>query len=66
MMRTMRLRCAPLRAACNIQTADFGSVVGYPEVWMIDHAKLRGTVKREQVGELTILKPSLRLIPIGK
>jgi hypothetical protein len=50
MMRAMPLRCAPLRAACNIQTADFGSVVGYPEVWMIDHAKLRGTVKREQVG----------------
>jgi hypothetical protein len=33
---------------------------------MMDHAKLRGTVKREQVGELTILTPSLRLIPIGK
>jgi diadenylate cyclase len=32
-----------------------------PEIWMIDHAvHLRGTVKREQVGELTVLTPSLR------
>jgi hypothetical protein len=66
MMRTMRLWCAPLRTACKIQSVDFGSVVGYPEVWMMDHAKLRSTVKREQVGELTILTPSLRLIRIGK
>ncbi|HET9306785.1 MAG TPA: diadenylate cyclase [Candidatus Sulfotelmatobacter sp.] len=30
-----------------------------PEVWMIDHAgHLRGTVKGEQVGELTILTPN--------
>jgi len=33
---------------------------------MIDHAKLSGTVKTEQVGELTILTPSLRQTPIGK
>jgi len=33
---------------------------------MMDHAQLRGTVKREQVGELTILTPSLRQTPIGK
>ena len=39
---------------------------GYPEVWMMDHAKRRGTVKMEQVGELTILTPSLRQTPIGK
>jgi diadenylate cyclase len=32
-----------------------------PELWMMDHAAhLRGTVKREQVGELTVLTPSLR------
>jgi diadenylate cyclase len=32
-----------------------------PEVWMMDHAAhLRGTVKREQVGELTVLTPSRR------
>ena len=30
-----------------------------PELWMMDHAAhLRGTVKREQVGELTVLTPS--------
>jgi diadenylate cyclase len=32
-----------------------------PEVWMMDHAAhLRGTVKREQVGELTLLTPDPR------
>src|SRR6266851_5146767 len=31
-----------------------GQLVGeiIPEVWMMDHAQLGGTVKREQVGEL--------------
>jgi DNA integrity scanning protein DisA with diadenylate cyclase activity len=40
-----------------------GQLVGeiIPELWMMDHAAhLRGTVKREQVGELTILTPSFR------
>src|ERR1700720_1431628 len=39
-----------------------GQLVGeiIPEVWMMDHAHLRGTAKREQVGELTILTPNLR------
>lgn len=40
-----------------------GELVGeiIPEVWMTDHAAhLRGSVKREQVGELTILTPSRR------
>jgi hypothetical protein len=54
------------RSEPKIQTVDFGDVVGHPEVWMIDHAKLSGTVKTEQVGELTILTPSLRQTPIGK
>ncbi len=32
-----------------------------PEVWMMDHAAhLRGTVKREQIGELTVLTPDPR------
>src|ERR1700732_4470653 len=32
-----------------------------PELWMMEHAAhLRGTVKREQVGELTILTPRFR------
>src|SRR3984957_7125873 len=39
-----------------------GQLVGeiIPEVWMMDHAHLRGRVKREQVGELTVLTPNLR------
>ena len=38
-----------------------GHLVGeiVPELWMIEHAQhLRGAVKREQVGELTVLTPS--------
>jgi diadenylate cyclase len=38
-----------------------GQLVGeiIPDVWMMDHAAhLRGTVKREQVGELTVLTPN--------
>src|ERR1700756_5393815 len=32
-----------------------------PELWMVDHAAhLSGTMNREQVGELTIMTPSLR------
>jgi hypothetical protein len=32
-----------------------------PELWMMDHAAyLSGTIKREQVGELTVLTPRLR------
>jgi diadenylate cyclase len=40
-----------------------GQLVGeiIPELWMMDHAAhLRGTVKKEQVGELTILTPRFR------
>ena len=38
-----------------------------PELWMKDHAAhLSGTVKREQVGELTILTPTLRQPSIAK
>jgi hypothetical protein len=39
-----------------------GHLVGeiIPEVWMMDHARLGGAIKREQVGDLTILTPSLR------
>jgi diadenylate cyclase len=40
-----------------------GQLVGeiIPEVWMMDHAAhLRGPVKREQVGELTVLTPDPR------
>jgi diadenylate cyclase len=38
-----------------------GKLVGeiIPELWMMEHAsQLRGTVKREQVGELTVLTPN--------
>src|SRR5438105_4691351 len=43
-----------------------GQLVGeiIPEVWMMNHAQLGGAVKREQVGELTILTPNLRQAPI--
>jgi diadenylate cyclase len=40
-----------------------GQLVGeiIPELWMMDHAPhIRGAVKREQVGELTVLTPSRR------
>jgi diadenylate cyclase len=45
-----------------------GQLVGeiIPEVWMMDHAQLGGVVKREQVGELTILTPNLRRALIAK
>src|SRR6266850_7425846 len=46
-----------------------GQLVGeiIPEVWMMDHAAhLRGTVKREQVGELTIMAPNMRQTSIAK
>jgi DNA integrity scanning protein DisA with diadenylate cyclase activity len=44
-----------------------GQLVGeiIPEVWMMDHAHLGGTAKREQVGELTILTPNLRQASIA-
>jgi diadenylate cyclase len=45
-----------------------GQLVGeiVPELWMTDHAAhLRGTVKREQAGELTILTPNLRQASIA-
>jgi diadenylate cyclase len=45
-----------------------GQLVGeiIPEIWMMNHAQLAGTVKREQVGELTILTPDGRQAPIAK
>jgi hypothetical protein len=45
-----------------------GQLVGeiIPEVWMMDHAHLGGTAKREQVGDLTILTPNLRQTSITK
>src|SRR5258707_5852400 len=46
-----------------------GQLVGeiIPELWMTEHAAhLRGTVKREQVGELTVLTPHPRQAPMTK
>jgi diadenylate cyclase len=38
-----------------------------PEIWMTDHAAhLRGNAKREQVGDLTLLTPSLRQSPVAE
>jgi hypothetical protein len=43
-----------VRLLCHRQLV--GEII--PEVWMMDHAAhLRGTVKREQVRELTVLTP---------
>ena len=45
-----------------------GQLVGeiVPEFWMMDHAQLRESVTREQVGELTVLTPNLRPASIAK
>jgi diadenylate cyclase len=46
-----------------------GQLVGeiIPELWMLDHAAhLRGAVKREQVGELTILTPRFRQASVAE
>jgi diadenylate cyclase len=46
-----------------------GQLVGeiIPELWMTDHAPhLRGAVKREQVGELTVLTPSRRRTSVAR
>jgi diadenylate cyclase len=46
-----------------------GQLVGeiIPELWMMDHAAhLRGTVKREQVGDLTILTPRFRQASVAE
>ena len=46
-----------------------GQLVGeiIPELWMMDHAThLRGTVKREQVGELTLLTRNSRQVSAAK
>jgi len=46
-----------------------GQLVGeiIPELWMMDHAAhLRGTVKREQIGDLTVLTPNLRQASTAK
>ena len=43
-----------------------GQLVGeiIPELWMMEHAvQIRGNVKREQVGELTLLTPNTRRAP---
>ena len=46
-----------------------GQLVGeiIPELWMMDHAaQLRGRVKREQVGDLTILTPRFRQTSVAE
>jgi DNA integrity scanning protein DisA with diadenylate cyclase activity len=46
-----------------------GKMVGeiIPELWMMDHAaQLQGMVKREQIGELTVLTPNSRRPAIAK
>jgi DNA integrity scanning protein DisA with diadenylate cyclase activity len=46
-----------------------GQLVGeiIPELWMMEHAvQIRGNVKREQVGELTLLTPNTRRAPVTR
>jgi diadenylate cyclase len=46
-----------------------GQLVGeiIPELWMMDHAPhLRGAVKREQVGDLTVLTPGWRRTSVAR
>ena len=46
-----------------------GQLIGeiIPELWMMDHAAhLRGAVKREQVGDLTVLTPNPRQASTSK
>src|SRR5580693_674650 len=46
-----------------------GQLIGeiIPELWMMDHAAhLRGSTKREQVGDLTILTPNPRQASTAK
>lgn len=46
-----------------------GKLVGeiIPELWMIDHAvQLRGPVKKETYGELTVLTPSQIRVPMAR
>jgi hypothetical protein len=52
-----------LRFFCHGQRV--GEII--PELWMMDHAAhLRGTVNREQVGELTALTPRPRQASAAK
>ncbi len=46
-----------------------GKLVGeiIPELWMIDHAaQLRGPVKKETFGDLTVLTPNSRSVSASK
>jgi hypothetical protein len=46
-----------------------GKMVGeiIPELWMIDHSvRLRGPVKKETFGELTVLTPNTRGLSTAK
>jgi diadenylate cyclase len=52
-----------VRLFCHGQLA--GEII--PELWMMDHAPhLRGTVTKEQVGELTVLTPRLGSVSTAK
>lgn len=48
-------------SGCDCPVMDNWSRRSIPELWMMDHAPhLRGAVKKEQVGELTVLTPNPR------
>jgi DNA integrity scanning protein DisA with diadenylate cyclase activity len=45
-----------------------GKLVGeiIPELWMLEHAQLGSAVKREQVGDLTVLTPAFGASTLGR
>jgi diadenylate cyclase len=52
-----------------VRISCHGRLVGeiIPELWMMDHAaQLNGTLKRERVGELTILTPRFRQATVAE
>lgn len=55
--------CIAVSESSVVRIFCHGQLVGeiIPELWMVEHApRLRGKVKKEQVGELTVLTPSSR------
>ena len=53
--------CIAVSESSVVRIFCHGRLVGeiIPELWMVEHAPLlRGKVKKEEVGELTVLKPN--------
>jgi hypothetical protein len=55
--------CIAVSESSVVRIFCHGQLVGeiIPELWMVEHApRLRGKVKKEQIGELTVLTPNSR------